>query len=364
MSIKHVRKGLYLNPDRCHVGDVPDALVAGDAQQNYMHLRQWLQQNYIASYRGRADRTINGVGLNAFYIITSGPVPEAGATTRTLAVRSRQWGQTTYTIDQVWTWDSPTGSGASALDFSPLGQQPGQTAQDQYEFPEADSRSFTLDYTPVELATNNGYVCSTLSVTNAMFSSLDFWTLPPNYILDTETHGLENKNFAVGQTVRGYSGGDAGTSLGRIIHGTDDTDDENGILDNTRQCLFQTCYPRGLYCVGTGGLAYQNAFPAGFTYKIRPRNLRGRSSGTSNCEIAMVISGDKDTIIKFTSAETGDSVAYMLLTGLSAEFLQITSGLNIDPTGDEITVEAYVSTTKALNIHTISMWEKPSGEEV
>lgn len=363
MSVKHVRNGMFLNPNRCHTGDVPDALVSGDAQQNYMHLRQWLQQNYVSSYRGRADRTINGAGANAFYIITSGPVPETGATTRKLAFRTSHWGQIAYGGAQVWTWDSPTGGTPAALDFSPLTQPPGQTAQAQTEFPAGDSRSFTLDYTPVELASNSGYVCSTLSVTNAMFASMDVWTLPPDAILDSETHGLENKNFAVGQTVRGYDS-DGGTSLARIIHGTDDTDDENGILDNTRQCLLQECWPNGRYCVGSGALAYQNAFPASFTYKIRPRNLRNRTTGTNNCEIAMVISGDTGAKIRLTSMATSDTVSLTLGGPLTASFQQITTGLNISPDKDTIKVEAYVSTTVALNIHTLSLWEKPNGEEV
>ncbi|MHC4575638.1 MAG: hypothetical protein ACYS76_16215 [Planctomycetota bacterium] len=323
----------------------------------------------------------NGGQNNDFYIISPVSTPADG-TTRKMCIVGRRWNYDFWTdpgggadYDKNVNWNgSQLGSYTqrirSQFDYST------GSPQDNTIYPAGPAFKWFADSTQslVDAQYSSGYRYDKLSVEDCSFATVAAFTIPEWSLTTSASQGLVPGNFSGTHTLRGWTGAsDTGTSVGAMVHNTDNSTD--GILQNTKRCIMNYMHPGGCRIVDAGASAVYNGlqeFGTGsgivaLPFKVRGRNLRGRTSfPNDNCDVVMLAQWDTDTKLRITSSQTSDTLAYNFVgSNLSGtpSMIVIQDAFRYDPTGDALTIEFEVSSSKAVIIHSMSIYET-TGDEV
>ncbi len=365
MTIKTPTVGKFINWKSALVGEPAMSSAFGaPLVHTFNHLRQFRAGEYVASYSGRCNHLINGNDANKFHIITRFPV-QSGAGDVPVIITAKNWKRGYAAGNETWEWYKDYGDGAADSTPYSSGAVSASVANDT-----ADSHAngagneFAVDVTPVAIGTADGFRCSRLDVTNAMIHRLNVFGCPVDPDIDADEAVVRLASVSVGRPLRGYVHGTDDGTIGALIHFTDDdgTNGTDSVIHNTCRPLFNTPYALGVHL--NDEAAYipirSDSADNSMTYKVKARNLTG-AVGDISCDVAVVISGDAGARIRMSSTTAADNTVYTLGGGDAAPILKTTSDftgtLDIDPAGDEITIEALSGAGNDIYIHTVSLWE-------
>jgi hypothetical protein len=354
----HQKRAKYISKKGLKTGMQPRAITGDAGRDTFNHLRAHRQGETYGRQWGRPNGALNGGGVSDFHIISQAITPaDTSQTTRKILVQIQHWNTSTYGSGPVRTADHRwnTTSFATAYFFSNSGDSyvTGPTGPLIEHIFDIDVSSPTSGFT------------SDLLECGGIVAAIGVTTLPEETLTTDAAYGVIPGNTSPGQTIRGEK--DNG-SVGAMVYYQDAGD---SVLANTRRCLFYQMHAAGFYAIGAGAAGYDyiwggsiSANPA--TLKIKGRNLRGRSAFTQfNTDLAFVCTHDDGAGLRFTSAQTGNIATWTGSGTVTTPTLYVVNDfLRVDPTGDEITVEFYVDSTHAINVNTLSLWEKAGGAEV
>lgn len=354
IKIGHSKASKYVAPEAMYTGLQPSS-VSGEASratfQNQMNWRQWGQ---VANYWGRPDPTKNGNYASDFYIVCPGNTPaDAGQYSRKICIECQCWDYTDAGATTEFKYNGTTRSSVTRTAAQTQGYEEEATGlyYQRIEETEQDQQS-------------GGYLMNKFEVDGSLVAGLGVYSMPEYTLTTDAAYRLNGGNFGSGT----YLKGDLNNSVGTLVQyqNSSSASAAESLVANTRLCLGQWCTPSGVYCIGAGGsLAWTDLFD-GYTFKVRPRNLRGRNYATDGeiveVDCAVVAVMDADTAIRFTSSTTGDTYTKTFTSTSTTPtlYLGITQ-LQVAPEGDEIEVEVYTSTTKAIEVKTVAMFESGYG---
>lgn len=363
MTISNPKTGAFINWKNAYGGELARSSSFGmPCVRTFNHLRRWRSGEYVASYSGRCNVAINGNDVNRFHIITRFPVQSGGGTVPVI-ITSKKWKRGYGVVVELWDWykDYTDGAADPTL-YSAAAPLIAVTTDDTANSKASGtSNERKAEVEPQGIGTNDGFRCSRLNVDNAMLHRLNVFRCPMDGTLDADQAVVYDARVSPGEALRGYVDGTDDGTLGALIHYMDgDTDGTDSVIHNTCRPLFNTPYALGAHVTNEAGYVpiRSDANAVSMTYQVKARNLTG-GAGVIPCDIAVVISGDVDAAIKFTSSV--DNSTYTLVAGDAAPILRTTSDfsdtLNIAAAGDEITIEALSGAGNDIYIHAVSLWE-------
>jgi hypothetical protein len=218
-------------------------------------------------------------------------------------------------------------------------------------------------------AANDGFRQSKLVIDNACVATLGVWAMPETDLSDAQLQ-VAAAAVSSGEIIRGFDS-TLGDSLGALIHLLGDGTSALEALERcTRRVLFQTCYPVGVYQTNTGGYEHhrQDGDGNAFKYRIRVRNLQGKSAGTQTCYPAMVITADAGVDIKYSSTTAGDTWTHTVGGAGVTDHLVTYSdgtggtgvGLEVDNDAVEtVTIEVDAGVAEECQLQTVALFEGP-----
>jgi hypothetical protein len=360
IKINHSKAPVYAPPEATYTGLQPSVVTADGARSTFENLMNWRQWGQLANYYGRPDNTLNAEYDGTFHIISPVTHPQnAGQQFRKIGFDCHCWDYTDAGSVTEFYYNSVAIPGISSI------TRPASRTQGYDEVP--DGISIQSIQTVDQSTQTDGYASNTFRVDGSLVARLGVYSLPEYDLNTDQAYRLNGGNFGSGQPLKG----DLNNSIGTLaqFQNSTSTDIAESIVSNTRRCLSQWITPAGIYCLGAGaGLAWSN-FWGGFTFKVRPRNLRGLTYASGSnivpIDIAMVARADQDTEIRFTSSVTSDVYTHTFSALLSSETLTVDlQSLDIAPEGDEILVEVNTSTTQAVEVHSIAFFEPQNGIEI
>jgi hypothetical protein len=380
--MKHKKKLIFCNPDIVYGGWIPNTEMGQAAVKSYQTLKNWRQHDQLCGFIGAPVSDYNGGVSNKFYILSPVSTPaDTSQTTRKLGIALKRW--------NFDFWTDPGGGASYNQNVDWNGSQLNNyvvwirsfydystgTPQDYTTEPAGDSYLWFADSTQslIDAQYSNGYRYDLLEAPEISVAAMAVFSLPEWTLTLAASQGLVSGNFAATHTLRGYdSGGDSGTSIGAITHNMDNSTD--GILQNTKRAILSYMHPGGCLVVDSGVGAVYNGLQeygtgapgtAVLPIKVRGRNLRGRTSfPNDNCDVVMMAQWDTGTKLRITSAQTTDTIVYNFVgsqTGTPA-MVVIQDAFRYDPRGDDLTIEFEVSNTKAVIIHSLSIFETTGAE--
>ena len=230
---------------------------------------------------------------------------------------------------------------------------------------------------PLELLTTGGFNCGLLNTSKYLFAAISFWHLPDIFSNQNDYNLMENycakENWNQQRFLRGYDSAgtpNEGTSAANIIHNMNSTGDSASF--NTHRCLFQTCYPGGIWLENTAAWTEHryrtySGTDYGFDYRKHPRNLKGSTTDIT-CYPACVLTttGAGDKSIRFTSVRTSETWT-LTITGAetaAAHYFDDTdatastgNGLSCKADWDEIRIEMQTDGADSIRVHTVALFE-------
>lgn len=375
------KKPAYGNHKLCHTGEIPPSQVGRSIAGAYQYHKNWRQRDLICRYIGVPGSDYHGGQVNSMYILSPVVAPaDPSKTTRKYQILCSRWN---YDF-----WSDP-GGGADydnnvLLNGSPLGSYTA-TIRSAYDYatgtPQTDDDppagpvyNWIADITQSTSDSQylSGYRWDLLRVDDISIAGFSVITMPEYYLTTAASQGLVKGNFSSGHTLRGYtSSTETGTSVGAVVHNTDN--DTDGIVQNTRRCIFNYIHPGGCFIIGSGaagylGLKEYTDSVLGLTplpFLVEGRNLRFRTSfPNDNCDVVLMAQWDTGTKLKITSDSTSDTLVYNFVGSQlgTPAIVVIADALRYDPRGDSITVEFEVSSTAAVIIHSFSIFETAGAE--
>jgi hypothetical protein len=337
--MKHEKRAKTIDPNLANAGDSPPGRWGQNLRATYLHHRCWKMQDTFMMFSGSQDSTKNGNGSSAHYPIVphSDPLDTAQTT--------RRYG---YRIDD-WDGSDP------ARDERPSGNRTEDT--------DTSSGGGTYDLAPL-IQSHTGYP-----------AAMSYFAYPESTLTDAAAQYLYPNTFADGKT---SIGGTAGPGIGTIAQGIDHPDGD-GVITQTRRCLFGWSHPVCCYVIGNSAtitwfeLFNQNQNYLSWTtdmLKTRPRNLRERTLAdlgtTRNTRVAITVQHDAGSIqVLFrTPRGTNTLFAYLPDTTVTSWTTYYYNGLQLDPDGEGFQVFFKVDNTQAVLVKSVAVWEHETGEEV
>jgi hypothetical protein len=352
IKIGHSKATQYVPPESVYTGLQPTTVTAEGARSVFENSVNWSQWGQLANYYGRPDPTKNGNYDSTFQLIL--PVnhsKDQTSITRKIGIECQCWDYTDAGADTIFKYDGTT---------QETWTRTASQTQDYDEDPAGLNYSGVHEYDQDD--ETDGYGVHTFAVDGSLVARLGVYSLP-EYNLNTDAaYRLNSGNFGSGQPLKG----DFNNSIGTLAQFQNSTsaDIAETMVSNSRKCLAQWVTPAGVYCAGAGGsLAWVDMFDD-FTFKIRPRNLRVRTYGSdvSTVDLAVVTRHNDTTGLRITSTETSDTAGFTFSGDATTPTLSVLrDAIDIDPEGDEITVEVNTSTTLGVEVHSIAIFESQSG---
>lgn len=384
--MSHVKRPPWGYHQLCHGGSIPNSDAGRAVANAYQYHKNWRQLDMVCRYSGKLGSDFHGGATNDFYVITPVSTPsDSGQTTRKYALLAKRWN---YDF-----WVDP-GSGLNYtntvdLNGSQLGSYTvdvrqeytptaGGTAQSITTPPKGPGYVWIADLTQslVDSQYSSGYRYDILSADQITFAGFAAMSLPEYYLSTGASQGLVEGNFFAGHTLRGYtSSSDTGTSIGSVVHNTDNSSD--GVIQNTKNCVMNYMHPAGNVVFDGSATAYHGlkeyidgvSGTTSFPFKVKGKNLRNRTAfatlGSYNLDLCICAQWDTGAKMRVTSAQTGITVNYNFVGSSvgTPSFVVLSAFVLYDPRGDELSIEFEVSPTKSVIVHSLSLFEV-DGDEV
>jgi len=370
-TISQPRVGELINWETAYVGDPALAAKFGAPMvRAFQHLRQYRAGEYVGSYSGRCDLTINGNNANRFHVITRFPV-QANAGVVPLTITQKNW-KLDYpaATTELVTWYRDYGDGAADITlYTGLAAATVATpdtsndlASGRYcEWAEGEDGAGDdkeLSVTPVAIGVNDGFRCSRLNIDNAMIHRINVFGCPHSPNIDEDEAVVGLADVSVNRVLQGWDHGNDDGTVGAVAHYIDADD---SCIHNTCRPLFNTCYALGVYQTGVNPAESlrQDGDGGAQTYMVKPRNLTG-SGDKVLCDPAIVVYGGAGAVVTFAS--TTDSVTYTipgggLATPTLVTVSSFTDQLEVDDVIDYITVSGTSAGGIELYVQAVSLWE-------
>lgn len=357
---------------RLSTGKSPAQSPLDEARKDLLHYINHRQFGELLNYTGYPGNitseatNINGNFDNNFYIIFPVVKPAAGDKIR-IGVEATSWDYTAVGTASP-TWDGVASGDATDFTTSLSTAQrddvtslpAGQTLRD----------SSLIDYDNNQLG-NYGYTL--LNYVNLCPASVTAFTMP---LTLSEYQGLDpygtsfpqfyagEDSFNMGQIMRGADVAD-GTmgSIGELCQRQGSVDDgEANVMDSSAYCLFQYGHPSGKYCSYAASSTVTEIDVFGCPIQVAPRGVKGSTNPTlSKVDIVAIVRGNTGATLRVTADGTADSVYYQLTYDITSPTMILLGDVDVDPTGDTLTVLAGCSDTQALDIKTFAVFEKHNG---
>jgi hypothetical protein len=331
------------------------------AHQTFINLRNHKSMELIGHYVGRPDLTVNGNGNYQQHIITAAPVPEDG-TTRQLLFLIKNWAKDFKSVggSEKYEWYDTIGGSSTTLSEQPVLEDFTDTFTSGS--PTGRMHRFSATYTPVSTSTDEGFKMHRLDVLSAVPCNVLVFSAPLETQISDDQAITLLSDYSVMTPIRGYdtSASDPG-NLGAVLHyqGAGDS-----VAHNTRRCLFQTPYPLGTYTEATSWTHFrQDSSGNEYKYRVKARENR---TGDIPCEIALSatidVPAEGEAGIRIKSELAADTWTYTTSSDLTTPTLITTEdgtggSLNVNDTGDFVTVEGYADSGGSVKLHTVSLWE-------
>lgn len=340
----------FSDRDLCCTGMAPSARALGVARATLLN---------AALYKGHGILSIaeraSGVDGGTYYIFYPAVTPADGSdTTRIMIdVRLSSYGGAT-SPGSITVYDY-SGTELDSVDFSgvwststPIGNV------------DADGVAWTA-YVDAPTTSTGSYQWLRVVVDSGLVISCVATNIPkPSSDLTVATvRGLGGGNFTAGAPLIGYDRAAVGASgsvdsLAQYL-ASREGDTKQTWISASRRCLFGWATPHGRYYVQPSAAGWRNFMAATFRPLVQPRNLRGGSSAVT-CSICVMYRADTGAKIRFTTSAGSVEMTLTAATTVTPA-AQYASGLDIAPTGDDVTIDVYVTTTAAVEIWAIAIFD-------
>lgn len=163
-------------------------------------------------------------------------------------------------------------------------------------------------------STDGSYKVGLVEIENTQLAAASLY-LAPKQTIDEDQQLVAEKDVAIGQVIRGYTG-TGRRSVGDIVHYTGGGKGDYDTAEwATRKCFGQIMIPRGYW---TDSTSYQQFWGDQFFWYINPRALSDFLQGgidTTVIEPTIVVSGDEGSEVRVTNTNSGNTWTYTIPAG-------------------------------------------------
>jgi len=370
MTITNPPVGKFINWHTALTGDpAMSAQFGAPLVKTFNHLRRYRAMEYIASYSGRCDHTLNGNDANEFHVISRFPVRASGDDAQAI-ITAKLWRRGYAAGNETWEWYKDYTDGAADDTLYSAGAVSNTVTEDAgIMHAHGPGYEFAVDIEPQAINTDDGFRCSRLDVSNAMIHRLNVFGCPHDPTLEAGEALVSLSDVSVGRVLQGWDEGNDDGTIGTLCHYMDGDSSEqvtgtDSVIHNTSRALFNTAYALGVYQTGVaapGESLRQDSDGGAQTYRVKPRNLTG-SGDKVPCDPAIIVYGGAGCVVTFSSSVAVDSVSYTIPGGgLAAPTLvtvsDFTGQLEIDDELDYVTVSGTSAGGIELYVQAVSLWE-------
>lgn len=347
----HSTSAQFSDPELCSTGMAPSARALGAARATLLN---------AALYKGHgilsiAERPSTGAGGN-FYVFYPAVVPADGSGTTRIMIDLRMSNYGSGTTSGAITVYDYLGNELSAVTYSgamstatPLGN--------------VDAQGFAwVAYVDAPTTSTDDYQYIQVSVTTGLVVSCVATHVPkPATDLNVSVlRGLGGGNFTAGAPLIGYDRAAPGVS-GSVDSLVQPQVTRVGAEDPTwlalsRRCLWGWSTAFGRYYVHPSSSGWAALMSASFRPLVQPRNLR--DGGSVSADVCVMYRADTGAKIRITSS--AGSVESALTAATTTPAAAYISGLDVS-VSDELTVEVYATTTAAIELRALAIFDSAEG---
>jgi len=364
----YVKEPKFCNYDSHKAGSIPSSTVVNAARQSFLYNINYAKEGQLLQFEGWPYAARNGEYASTFYVIFNSCEPAFSSGLRQFIIDGLCWNITNANTSAVISVNGVTVNTQKiqASQSQAVNERPQGIGFRYFLELDFDDSTFT--------SAQNGFGVFYVTVTNTLVHNLSVFAAPPTvsrFNADTGAdYYMNDSTFSAGAPLIGADDPLTGTSsLGTLLqnqHGRRDGAGpaQESMISASRRCLFTWCHSIGMHILGGGAAAYEPVFKRAIP--VRGRDLTNQTdTGANFLDIAIVLTADIGTKIRFESAETADfheiTIAALYAT---PTLVTVKTAMEYMADGDTIAITAYVSSTTAIQINTLTLWEQQRGEQI
>lgn len=341
----------FSDPDLCCTGMAPSARALGAARATMLNAGLY-KGHGLLSIAERANADSGG----SFYVFYPAITPEDGTDTIRIMIDVRMSNYGSGTTAGTITVTDYSGTTLDSVSYSGVTSSTATFGNVEAKgfswtaYVEAPTTSLGY-YQWLKVAVSAGYVISCVATTVPKPST--------SSTIDS-VRGLGGGNFQAGAPLIGYdrTTPTVSGSVDSIVQYqvTRGAATEPTWTAASKRCLWGWSTAHGRYYVHPSSSGYKAMMSASFRPLVQPRNLRA-STGSVAVDVCVMYRADSGAKIKFTSSVDSLEMSLTAATTTTPAAQYDYGGLLVAATGDEITIEVYATTSAAVEIKALAIFD-------